>query len=100
MKMIEAIIKPGKLGAVEEALQEMGVDDYMESTIICHSHQKGQAMVYRGEQYVVDTVTKVKLEIIADGDFVEKIIEVIGTSAKTEQTEDCRIYVHPFFEAC
>ena len=100
MKMVEAIIKPGKLGEVEDALQEMGIEDFMESTIIWHGHQKGLAMVYRGDEYLVDAVAKVKLEIIADDDLVEKIIEVLGTVAKTERTEDCRIFVLPFLEAC
>jgi nitrogen regulatory protein P-II 1 len=100
MKMIEAIIKSCKLGEVEDALQEMGVEDFMESTIICHGHQKGLAMVYRGDEYFVDTVAKVKLEIIADDDSVEKIVEVIGAIAKTERTEDCRLFVLQFLEAC
>ena len=99
MKMIEAIIKPGKLGEVEEALQEMGIEDFMESTIICHGHQKKLAMVYRGDEYVTDTAAKVKLEIIADDDSVEKIVAVIGTIAKAEQSEDSRIFVLPFLEA-
>ena len=99
MKIIEAIIKPGKLGDVEDALQEMGIDDFMESEIICHDHQNKLAMVYRGDEYVTDTVSKVKLEIIADDDSVAKIVGVIGTIAKTERTEDCRIFVLPFLEA-
>jgi nitrogen regulatory protein P-II 1 len=73
LKMIEAIINPGKLGEVEDALQEMGIEDFMESTIICHGHQKG---------------------------LVAKIVGIIGTIAKTERTEDCRIFVLPFLEAC
>jgi len=100
MKIIEAIIKPHKLGEVEDALQEMGIEDFMESTIICHGHQKKLAMVYRGDEYVTDTVAKLKLEIIADDDSVAKIVGVIGTIAKTERTEDCRIFVLPFLEAC
>ncbi len=99
MNMVEAIIKPGKLGEVEDALQEMGIEDFMESAIICHGRQKRPAM-YRGDEYFVDAVAKVKLEIIADDDLVEKIIKVIGAVAKTEATEDCRIFVLPFLEAC
>jgi nitrogen regulatory protein P-II 1 len=100
MKMIEAIIKPCKLGEVEDALLEMGIEDFMESTIICHGHQEKQALIYRGDEYLTDSVAKVKLEIIADDDSAEKIIEVIGTIAKTERTGDCRIFVLPFLEAC
>ena len=100
MKMIEAIIKSGKLGEVEDALQEMGVEDFMESTVICHGHQEKPALIYRGDEYLMGAVAKVKLEIIADDDSAEKIIAIIGTIAKTERTEDCRIFVLPFLEAC
>ena len=100
MKIIEAIIKSSQLGEVEDALREIGVDDFMESTIVCHGHRKGLTMVYRGDEYVTNTVDKVKLEIIANDDSVEKIIEVICAIAKTERTEDCRVFVLPFQEAC
>jgi nitrogen regulatory protein PII len=100
MKMIEAIIKSGKLGEVEDALQGMGIEDFMESTIICHGHQEKRALIYRGDEYLTDALAKVKLEIIADDDSVEKIVEAIGTIARTERTADCRIFVLPFLEAC
>jgi nitrogen regulatory protein P-II 1 len=99
MKLIEAIIKPVKLDDVRSALQTIGVDDFMESALICHGRQKGQAMVYRGAEYVANFVERVKLEIIAADDAVGKIIEVIGTIAKTERKEDCRIFILPFVEA-
>jgi nitrogen regulatory protein P-II 1 len=100
MKRIEAIIKPAKLEEVESALQEIGIEEFMESTIICHGRQKGQTMFYRGDEYLADAVAQVKLEIFSDDDSVEKIIEVVGTIAKTERTGDCRIFVLPFLEAC
>ncbi len=99
MKMIEAIIKPVKLEEVESALQAMGVEEFMESALICHGRQqKGQAMLYRGTEYVANSVEKIRLEIIAAEDSVGKIVEAIRTIAKTERREDCRIYILPFVE--
>jgi len=100
MKRIEAIIKSAKLEEVESALQEMGIEDFMESTIICHGHQNGQTMMYRGDKYLADAVAQVKLEIFSDDDSVEKIIQTVGTIARTERAGDCRIFVLPFLEAC
>jgi len=99
LMMIEAIIRPVKLDEVKDALQRIGIDEFMESAFICHGRQKGQAMLYRGAEYVANFVERVKLEIIAADDSVGKIIEVIGTIAKTERSEDCRIYIFPFVEA-
>lgn len=99
MKMIEAIIKPAKLFEVESALQEMGIEDFMESIITCHGRRTGQAMMYRGDEYVMDTMEKVKLEIVADDHQAEEIIGAIGAIARTERSEDCRIFVLPFLEA-
>lgn len=99
MKLIEAIIKPVKLEEVESALQKIGIDEFMESALICHGRQKGQAMLYRGVEHMANFVEKVKLEIIAADDSVGKIVEVIGNIAKTERMEDCRIFILPFVEA-
>lgn len=100
MKLIEAIIKPVKLEEVRSALQNLGIEEFMESAVCCHGRRKGEAMVYRGVEYVANFVEKVKLEIIAADDSVGKIIEAIGTIAKTERREDCRIFVLPFLRAC
>jgi nitrogen regulatory protein P-II 1 len=100
MKLIEAIIMPVKLDEVRSALEKLGIEDFMESALLCHGRQKGQAMFYRGAEYVANFVEKVKLEIVAADDSVGKIIEVIGTIAKTEQRGDCRIFILPFVEAC
>ena len=99
MKLIEAIIKPVKLDEVRAALETAGVDEIMESALICHGRQKGQVMFFRGAEYVANFVERVKLEIIAADDAVGKIIEVIGTIAKTERKEDCRIFILPFVDA-
>jgi nitrogen regulatory protein PII len=100
MKRIEAIIKSAKLEEVESALQEMGIEDFMESTIICHGHQMGHAIMYRGGKYLADGVAQVKLEIFSDDDSVDKIVQAVGTIARTGRTGDCRIFVLPSLEAC
>lgn len=97
MKLIEAVINQFKLQEVRTALDEMGVDDFMESPILCHSHQ-GQTMIFRGAKFVANIVEKVKLEIIAADDSVDRIIEAIGSVAKTEHREDCRIAIRPYLE--
>jgi nitrogen regulatory protein P-II 1 len=99
MKLIEAIIKPVKLDEIKSALQNIGIDEFMESVIICHGRQKGQVMFYRGAEYVTNLVEKVKLEIIAADESVGKIIEIIGSLAKTCRREDCLILISPFTEA-
>ncbi len=98
MKQIEAVIQQLKLQEVRDALYEMGVEDFMESDIICHGHQKGQTMIFRGARFVAKIVKKVKLEIIAADDSVEKITKVIGSIARTGSSEDCRIAIRPYLE--
>jgi nitrogen regulatory protein P-II 1 len=99
MKQIEAVINRLKLEEVRSALDEIGVEDFMESAIISHSHQKGQVMVFRGARFVANLVEKVKLEIITADDSVAKIVEAIGSTARTERKEDCRIAIRPYLEA-
>lgn len=99
MKLIEAVIKPVKLSEVKAALQNIGIVEIMESTLICHGRQKGESMFYRGAELVVDFVEKIKLEIVAADESVGKIIDTIGTIAKTERRDDCRIFILPFIEA-
>jgi nitrogen regulatory protein P-II 1 len=96
MKQIEAVIQQLKLQEVRNALDEMGVDDFMESSVSCH--QKGQTMIFRGAKFVANIVERVKLEIVAADDSVEKIIDVIGSIAKTGRREDCRIAIRPYLE--
>jgi len=96
MKQIEAVIQQLKLQEVRNALDEMGVDDFMESVVSCH--QKGQTMIFRGAKFVASVVERVKLEIVAADDSVEKIIDVIGSIAKTGRREYCRIAIRPYLE--
>jgi len=98
MKMIEAVIHQLKLQEVRNALDEMGVEEFMESGVICHGRQKGQTIMFRGARFVANIVDKVKLEIIAADESVGNIIEAIGSVARTGRKEDCRIAVRPYLE--
>ena len=98
MKQIEAVIHQLKLHEVRNALDEMGIEDFMESAIMCHTHQNGHTMSFRGAKFVANIVEKVKLEIIAADESVEKIIEAIGSIARTGHKEDCRIAIRPYLE--
>jgi len=98
MKLIETVINRLKLEEVRSALDEIGVEDLIESDVITHSHQKGHVMIFRGARFVANLVENVKLEIIATDDSVGKIVETIGSIARTEHKEDCRIAIRPYLE--
>ena len=98
MKLIEAVIHQLKLQEVRNALEEMGIEDFMESAVICHGRQKGQTIMFRGARFVANIVDKVKLEVIAADESVGNIIEAIGSVARTGRKEDCRIAVRPYLE--
>lgn len=99
MKLVEAVIKRLKLEEVRSALDAIGVEEFMESDVITHSRNNGQVMIFRGATFVANIVEKVKLEIIAADDAAGKIVEAIGTIARTERKEDCRIAIRPYPEA-
>ncbi len=96
MKVIEAIIRSIKLEAVKNALRQIGIEEFMESPLICHGRHKGQSMFCRGTEYLSSIVERVKLEIIASDELVAKIIDTIGTVARTDKAKDCRISILPF----
>jgi nitrogen regulatory protein P-II 1 len=98
MKLIEAVIDKLKLQEVRSALDDLGVVDFMESTVICHGHQQGQVMIFRGAKFVANVVEKVKLEIVSADESAEEIIAVVGSIAKAETREDCRITMRPYLE--
>jgi len=98
MKLIEAVIQQFKLHEVRSALEEMGIDDFMESSVVCHDRQKGQTIMFRGATFVANIVDRVKLEIIAADESVGNIIETIGAIARTGRKEDCRIAIRPYLE--
>ena len=94
MKMVTAIIKPFKLDDVRDALSEVGVTGITVSEVKGFGRQKGHTELYRGAEYVVDFVPKVKLEIAVDGGVVDNVIEAIVAAARTEKIGDGKIFVH------
>lgn len=95
MKRIEAIIKPFKLDDVREALGEIGISGMTVSEVKGFGRQKGHTELYRGAEYVVDFLPKVKLELVVNDDDVERCIEVITHSARTGKIGDGKIFVTP-----
>ena len=94
MKMIHAIIKPFKLDEVREALAEIGIAGMTISEVKGFGRQKGHAELYRGAEYQVDFLPKIKLEIAADADHAERIINVIIQVADTGRVGDGKIFVY------
>jgi nitrogen regulatory protein P-II 1 len=99
MKKIEAIIKPFKLDEVKEALSRVGVDGLTVSEVKGFGRQKGHTELYRGAEYVVDFLPKVKLEIVVTADVVDKVVEAIVAAANTGKIGDGKIFVLPLEEA-
>jgi nitrogen regulatory protein P-II 1 len=95
MKKIEAIIKPFKLDEVKEALQDVGVQGLSVTEVKGFGRQKGHTELYRGAEYVVDFLPKVKIEVVLDDDQVDAAIEAIVDAAKTEKIGDGKIFVSP-----
>ncbi len=95
MKKIEAIIKPFKLDEVKEALQEVGVQGITVSEVKGFGRQKGRTELYRGAEYVVDFLPKVKIEVVVTDDMLPKAIEAIKTAAQTGRIGDGKIFVSP-----
>lgn len=99
MKKIEAIIQPSKLDAVKDALIEIGVEGITVSDVRGHGRQKGHTEVYRGAEYSVDFLPKLKLEIFAQDARTEKIVEVIRSAASSGRIGDGKIFVSAIEEA-
>ncbi len=98
MKMITAIIKPFKLDDVREALSEAGVNGITATEVKGFGRQKGHTELYRGAEYVVDFLPKVKIELVVDDGIVERAVEVIQQAAKTDRIGDGKIFVTPIEE--
>ncbi len=98
MKKIEAIIKPFKLEDVKEALAENGIAGMTVSDVKGYGRQQGHSELYRGAEYVVDFLAKIKLEIIVNDDDVESTISTIIEAAKTGKIGDGKIFVIPIDE--
>ncbi|MBM3783829.1 MAG: P-II family nitrogen regulator [Acidobacteria bacterium] len=99
MKKIEAIIQPFKLTEVKEALKDIGVDGMTVTEVRGHGRQKGHTEVYRGREYQVDLIPKVKLELVVAGDRSEAVIAAIVKSARTGKIGDGKIFVYDLGEA-
>ena len=98
MKKVEAIIKPFKLDDVKEALKDIGVQGLTVTEVKGFGRQKGHTELYRGAEYVIDFLPKIKLEIIVVDDLVPKVIEVIMDSARTGKIGDGKIFILPMEE--
>ncbi len=98
MKKLEAIIKPFKLDEVKEALHEVGIQGITITEAKGFGRQKGHTELYRGAEYVVDFLPKVKLEVIVDDDLVDPSIEAILGSAATGRIGDGKIFISPIEE--
>jgi len=95
MKKVEAIIKPFKLDEVKEALQEIGVQGLSVLEVKGFGRQKGHTELYRGAEYVVDFLPKVKIEVVLGDDQVDAAIDAIVGAAKTDKIGDGKIFVSP-----
>ncbi|MES9818082.1 MAG: P-II family nitrogen regulator [Candidatus Thiodiazotropha sp.] len=93
MKMVSAIIKPFKLDDVREALSEVGVAGITVTEVKGFGRQKGHTELYRGAEYVVDFLPKIKVEIAVDNDIVDQVVEAISNAAKTGKIGDGKIFV-------
>ena len=93
MKKIEAIVKPFKLDDVKEALNEIGIQGMTKSEVKGYGRQKGHKEIYRGAEYVVDFIPKVKIEIIVDSERASQVVEAIQKAANTGKIGDGKIFV-------
>ena len=99
MKKIEAIIKPFKLDDVKEALNEIGIQGMTIAEVKGYGRQKGHKEIYRGAEYVVDFIPKIKIEIVVEDEWADKVIDTIKSSAFTGKLGDGKIFVIPVEQA-
>lgn len=95
MKKIEAIIKPFKLDDVKDALNSIGITGMTMSEVKGYGRQKGHTEIYRGAEYVVDFIPKIKIEIVVPADQVDQVVETVRTAANTGKIGDGKIFVLP-----
>jgi len=98
MKKIEAIIKPFKLDEVKEALQDLGVQGMTVIEAKGYGRQKGQTELYRGAEYVVDFLPKIKIEVVVADDQLDRALEAITASARTGRIGDGKIFISEVLE--
>ncbi len=99
MKKIEAIIQPFKLEEVKEALKGIGIDGMTVTEVRGHGRQKGHKEVYRGQEYMVDLLPKVKVELVIADARVEEVIKTLTTAARTGKIGDGKIFIYDVAEA-
>ncbi|MBW2280449.1 MAG: P-II family nitrogen regulator [Deltaproteobacteria bacterium] len=99
MRKVEAIIKPFKLDEVKESLNAIGIQGITVSEVKGFGRQKGHTELYRGAEYVVDFLPKIKVEVVVADDLVEKVTEAIQSAANTGRIGDGKIFVIPVGEA-
>ena len=95
MKLITAIIHPYRLDAVKDALEEISISGITVTEVRGHGRQKGHTEVYRGAEYEIDYLPKVKIEIVVPDDVLDTTIETISAAARTGKIEDGKIFVSP-----
>ncbi len=100
MKKIEAIIKPFKLDELKAAMAELGVKGMTITEVKGFGRQKGHTEIYRGAEYVVDFIPKVKVEIVVESEMVKKVVDGIVKSVKTGKIGDGKIFVLPVDSVC
>jgi nitrogen regulatory protein P-II 2 len=99
MKLITAIIKPFKLEEVRDALSAIGVHGMTITEVKGYGRQKGHTELYRGAEYAVNFLPKIRIEVVVPEEEVDKVVEAIGTAAKTGQIGDGKIFVTPIEQA-
>ena len=99
MKKIEAIIKPFKLDALKEALHEIGVQGITVVEVKGFGRQKGHTEIYRGAEYVVDFIPKIKVETVVTDEMVDKVVDTIASTVQTGKIGDGKIFVLPVEQA-
>ena len=99
MKKIEAIIQPFKLEEVKEALKNIGIDGMTISEVRGHGRQKGHKEVYRGQEYNVDLLPKVRFDLVVANERLEEVVDAITTAARTGKIGDGKIFVYEVAEA-
>ncbi|GAB6076691.1 P-II family nitrogen regulator [Desulfurobacterium crinifex] len=99
MKKIEAVIKPFKLEEVKDALTEIGIQGLTVSEVKGFGRQKGHTELYRGAEYVVDFIPKIKIEVVVPDDIAEKVVEAIVNAARTGRIGDGKVFIIPIEDA-
>ena len=99
MKKIEAVIKPFKLDDVKDALHDIGVSGMTVTEVKGFGRQKGHTELYRGAEYVIDFLPKVKIEVVVEDSLVDNVVEAITEAARTGRIGDGKIFVSPIDEA-